>query len=158
MFPDITNQYRLQAFGQGGIGIGGLDDFQRFAFGCQPDPTATKLTDAASNELGLKILIAAEACVDRVGDGTCGLPATVRTDAVPEETVVVVLADVVKKAAARFGRFHDKLLQAVCLEVGALKQLIALNDISVMVLPMMEVQRVSRHMGCQCVFRKRQFG
>ena len=85
VFPDITNQYRLQAFGQGCIGIGGLDDFQRFAFGCQPDPTATKLTDAASNELGFKLLIAAEAGVDRVGDSPFGLPATVRADAVPED-------------------------------------------------------------------------
>ena len=120
MFPDITDQQRGHAVSQGRIRVGGLDDFQLAGISHQPDPATAELTHTAGHEFFFEVVIAAEVGVDFFCNGAGRGTTTIGAKAVPEEAVVVVLANIVEQGATGFTGFQYQCFQGIGTQLGLL--------------------------------------
>ena len=107
--------------------------------------------DAAGDELFLEIVVAAEVSIDLRGNRASWCATAFRLHALPEELVVVALADVVEECAAHFVRSLDQIFEGVSRDAGIGEQFIALYHIGIVMLAVVEAECLRRHMGLECV-------
>src|SRR2546421_385727 len=72
VFPDVEADHGESAFHDGGILIGGGDDFEILAALDEPGPAGAEAGGGGGGELFLELVEAAEGFVDRLGELTDG--------------------------------------------------------------------------------------
>ena len=156
VFPHVHGQQRLVGGGQRRAGSAGVDDVHA-AVGLlhQPGPAAAEVADGALHEGFLEGGVAAPLGVDGRGQRARGFTTASGLHAVPEEGVVPDLRRVVVDAAAAL---LDDLFQRHGLELGALLQVVQVHHIGVVVLAVVELQRLLAVVRGQGVLGVRQCG
>lgn len=156
VFPDITGQQRLVGRGQRGGGVAGVDDVDR-AVGLldQPGPARTEVAGGRLVEGFLEGVEAAPLGVDGVGQLAGRRAAGLGSQAVPVEGVVPDLRGVVEDATRGL---LDDVFQRQVLELGARDQVVQVRDVGLVVLAVVELQRLFRDVRSQRVQFVRQGG
>src|SRR6201996_356361 len=159
MLPDIAAEDRRRAMDQRAFTIRGLGDFQLAVLDRKPAPARAELADTGSGEIGLELVETAEILGDLLFELAGQLAAAaVRLHPVPEMQVVVVLAGVIEDRRVLAERPLDDLFEGFAFEFGSLDRVVAVGHVGLMMLVMMEFQRLLRHVRRQGVMSVRQVG
>ena len=124
MLPDIDPEHDLLALHQRAVLVGTAFDHELATLLDQPRPAAPEASNSRFRHLLFERIEAAERRLDRIGNGSGGWPAGLRTHNLPEHGVVRVAAPVVTNGRADvFGYRIDtaqELLDALRLQTGML--------------------------------------
>src|SRR5665213_4316748 len=144
MFPYVDRQQCRLPLAERILGVRGFHELQLAAFGDQPSPSRAELGDAGLCKIGLELVVAAEIAVDHLRDLAGGPAARARLQAIPVERVVPHLRGVVEDAGlvGLAGGVLDDLLERGALEFGARDQFVEVVDVGLVMLAVVEAQRV----------------
>src|SRR5262249_25091746 len=134
-----------------------LGDRELAALDLEPAPAGAELADAGGGEIGLELLEPAQVLVDLLLETARQLAAaTIRLHPAPEVDVVVVLAGIVEDGGVlAVGALYD-LLEGLAFEFGPLDRVIAIGDVGLMMLVVVEFERFLRHVRPEGVIGVRQ--
>ena len=146
VLPDVAAEDRLGALHQRAFAVGGLHDRELAVLDGDPAPARAELGDAGLDEVFLGLGKTAEVAVDLLEQIARHLvAAAVRLHPLPEVQMVVVLTGIVEEAGVLAERGLDDLFERLALEAAALEQLVAVVDISLVVLVVMIFERFAGH-------------
>ena len=150
MLPDIDAEHRRGAVHQRVLAVRRLHDLQLAVLDRQPRPAGAELPLAGFHEVGAELVVAGEIGVDRGLQLARQAPAAaVRLHPLPEVQVVVVLAGIVEERLVLAEGLLDDRLDRLVGHAGFGRQLVHHVDIGLVVLVVVELQRLLRHEGLE---------
>src|SRR3954469_19224849 len=146
VLPDVAAEDRGGAVHQRILAVRGLGNLELAVLDLEPAPAGAELADAGRLEVRLELLEAAEVLVDLFLDLARQLgAAAIGLHPAPEMDVVVVLAGIVEHRGVLAERALDDLLKGLAFPFGALERVVAVGDIGLMMLVVVEFERFLRH-------------
>src|SRR3954462_13482967 len=159
VLPDVAAEDRGGAVHQRILAVRGLGNLELAVLDLEPAPAGAELADAGRLEVRLELLEAAEVLVDLLLDLARQLgAAAIGLHPAPEMDVVVVLAGIVEDRGILAERALDDLLKGLAFPFGALERVVAVGDIGLMMLVVVEFQRFLRHELAEGVIGVREWG
>src|ERR671910_129044 len=156
VLPDVEREQRGLAVLERQVGVLGLEYLEAVFAPRQPGPTRAEQGLGLVGEGLLEVVDRPERLLERRADVAVGIAAAAGSHAAPEERVVPGLRGVVEHRTGFGGK--DDLLERLVGVVGAVDELVEGVDIGLVVLAVVEVERLLAHVGRESVLAIRQRG